>query len=915
VIQKPTISSPLRKWQILEVAGVCGIFLLRIIAFGLPLLCLYGIADALLALPSASRQIWNILLPVALTVFALTGLRISGSRYRLARALDRFHRDPRRTLSCALDLEQEEDTSAWQIELKSKTISEAVQTLKKIPLRAVIPFRSLVLLLLLSALGYGALQILIQRNPEIVKIVSARIRNPNADIAPWTPLSFTVLPEDLSVRYGDDLLVTVQVEGGDLRHPVMLKIRDQNQALPGFKEAENRFSLRLEQVIEPLEFCFTTGRIRSDWHTVDVQWLPRLTGSSVSLTPPGYSGKATRNYAFGERVLKGYPGTTIDLTLESNRPLGSGEVLLQREGQPAERISATVEGNKAHFSWELNQSAAISVQITDIVGNSMARAVESHQRMIPDTAPEVSLSNPPPFMLATPDRKITIDGSASDDIGITQLTLVRGLKGFIDRPKRIAQGRPESYRGFSETLDLAALGVEPGQTLELYLEAKDHRPDGGRTGVSALSRIRIISNEEYASKLRQAELMDGFRNRFQLASAAMNEVNETLKALQQEIDGSPTRASLQKALDDAAEASRNAEAVFQNLGDDFPIYELEEKAQVQLQALQQHFGKQADALEALTPDDMDLDIQVARITGANQTQQTQMDEIQTEQERFLKLGEVLEQTLKYQELVKRQELLVRWFERYAYALPAESRDDLRRLGEYQEALEEELQDWMKTTEERAGALDLQDADLRGQVSEMIRALEELKVSELMKQTSQAAENEANREALRLARSVLDILKNPDEKKKELEQNGFCQMCKGNAPGEGMGEGLGNSLQQLLDALKSRGSGQGRTSGGGGGGVGGFEDDGYSTQGSSPLHLPTQGPSRGQFDKPDGQMGQGNSNGGSGTGNGTAPGQASGRPGGRSASPTAPAELILEQAPPRYKEAIRTFFDLNQETSL
>ncbi len=924
-------SSRLRSWQGMHAAGVAAHYLLRIAAFGLPVLCLYGLADAFLSLPESSRQVWNLLFPALLLGLSLLGLKLFPSLSVFARELDRRRKDPRRTLSCALDLEQQPCETDWQHDLRARSLEDARGTLRNTPVRLILPAGPALRLLGLILIGAGCLTALVKGYPDVAKTVWSRIQDPGADIAPWTPLRFQVTPSPLVVQYGDDLPLSVDVTGGQVHHPVMLltKVDGRELSTPCFREEGQRYSLRLEQVVEPVEFCFTVGRIRSDWQQVTLQLRPKVSHSEVRLIPPAYTGKASRTHAFGERVLKGMAGTRVELELESNRPLSRGNVILRREGEPDQMVYADIDGNRALFSWELSHSAVLFADVVDIQGNPLVRALESHQRVLADEPPRVSLSQPPAFLLATPGIRIPIEGSATDDVGVTRVNLVRGLQGYIDRPKQVGAGEPERRRAFSEVLDLAALGVEAGQTLEVYVEARDHRPGGGRTGVSPLSRIQIISNEEYARNLRQRELLDGFRDRFAAASQSINEVRRTLEELQNEIDSpTATRESLREKLEAAATASRQAEKVFEALNEDFPIYDVEKGAREQMQNLQTHFQKQADALEALSPDDMALDIKVGELTGANRAQVEAAEPNLAEQERFLKLGNLLEQTGEYQELLEKQRLLVRWFERYAYTLPSESREDLKELAAYQEALQEELEAWMTETRKRAAEVGPEDSQWANQALDMLDALKKRDPSGLMQHTSDAARNENNRKALEGARKALAAMlleKDPEEEQEEQEgegegQNGFQAMCTGRGmggqnPGEGLG--LSDSLRQLLDAMKHRGMGRGtgQGTGGGGGGVGGFENDGFSTQGSSPLNIPILGPNRNRFDLPRG----GNVQGGEGRGGRGGSGQSGPaisrtQGGGRRAAPAAPAELILEQAPQQYRKAIQIFYDLTPETT-
>lgn len=914
------LSSPLSAYRLRCAVGTAARYLLRLLAFGVPLLCLYGLADAWLALPETSRRFWNLLLPVSLGLGALAGLGGPGSLRALALRLDRWRGDRRRTFTCALDLEKTSPRSPLQRELRDAALEEARRELRTVPLRATVPFHRLGLLAVLLAVGLLAVFALRRAHPDAVHTVAARILDPGADIAPWTPLRFTVTPDTPRVEYGADLPVSVEISGGDVEGPVYLLTRmgDRVRRDQAFREGPSRYSQRLEQVTESVEFAFEIGRARGDWVPVQVALLPKVVSSQVTLHPPDYTRRPPRSFAFGERVIEGFPGTRVDVSVTSNRPLSEGVATLARPDHPDRIVKARVEGHTARFTWTLDHNAAIEMNLRDLVGNSLVRPLAGHQRGVPDREPDVVLYDPPRFMLATPNVSIPVRGGADDDVGVTRVTLVRGMPGYVDRPAEVEGPLPERRKEIRQTLDLAALGVEPGQTIELYLEARDHRPGGQwRAGVSDLARVRVISEEEYAGMVRQREGMEAFQKRFQVVSAAMSDVDDALRALQKEVDNpDATRDSLRRAKDRAASSARRAEEAFTALAEDFPLFDVERDAREGIEKLRDHFADLGGQLQDLDVDDMAFDVKVDQLAGAQQEQAEAFEQTRAEQERFLHLGRLLEQTADYRELLRRQELLTRQFERHTYDLPAESREEMERLARFQKALREELDDWMKETRERARALDPQDQSWADQALDMIKQLGEQNALEHMDRANRAARNEDNRGATRAAKDALEALRGTEDERQPPPngegENTFEQMCRGEgAPRPGDGDALSRSLRQLLDALGRRGREGPQGLGGSGGGIGGSSDSGYAMPGSSPLNLPMRGPERNRYDQPYGQDVQGGSGArrdGAGTTSHIARGSAAGAP----PASTTPGERVLEQAPPRYREAVRRFYDLQPD---
>ena len=912
-----------RKWA-LEGASTLLLLCLRIFAIGLPLLILYVWADALLALPEATRRVWNLLLPALVIGLSLIGLRPPGRLSDLALRLDRCRKDRRRTISCALDLCEDAGASPpLHQSMRRAALSDGETALKATPVHALVPFRALGLALLVGIAAAFIARGLARAHPEATDIVLARLRNPSADIAPWTRLQFEFLPENPTVVYGEDIQLGVRIHNGLPEHPVQLRTRIAGIERDAgcFREREDTFSQRIEQVTQPVEYCFTVGRIRSEWRRVELQVLPRVTAARVSLAPPEYSGFPSRSFSFGEQGIEALRGAAVTLEVQSNRPLSGGELSLVGP-ETTSRIRATLndEGH-AVFKWKLEEDAELAVQLNDIQGNRMARPLSGVQRVRTDQRPVAVITEPPRFALATPETRLPLKGYASDDIGVTRLSLVRGMPGFIDRATVLWEGTPQRRRDFTDELPLDAIGVEPGQTLELYLETRDYRPDSPETGVSEMVRIQIITTEEYALQLRNREKLDGFRRRFAISSAILTEVAEAYRELHEILQGNPSIEEVDAALAATAEVMRRAAEVFEALEEDFPIYDLESAAAESLANLRGHFQEQASELQAMSHRDMDLDQKVERMAAAFLDRRDQHREHEDFAEQFIKVGELLEQTTAFQRLIQRQEALEREFARHAYSLPPEERDRLRRLERQQRALREELREWIETTRQRADALPNEFEGLRDQVHEMLQGLQEAEAEAFMEAAANAAGNEANRQAWQMARAALEALRNPPGDQQEGGDgdgdgdNDFGRMCRGQGGSGGLGNapGIGNSLDQLLNALRNAmGSGSGAQPGGSGGGPGGFSDDGYAVRGSSTLDIPMLGPNRHNFDLPRGQDVEGYA-----LGQGRGGARRVDQRHGPSPQPTGEEALSaddirIRQSPERYREAIRAFFDLSTE---
>ena len=187
-------------------------------------------------------------------------------------------------------------------------------------------------------------------------------------------------------------------------------------------------------------------------------------------------------------------------------------------------IDATLSGPKtASFTWTSTRSGRLSATLRDVRSTPTPQPLDLAFRALPDLPPNVSLTSPPRQILATPKSKIPVTGRAEDDFALAKVQFVRTLSGFRDRSHVVAPALSEKSYDFADTLDLEDLGLEPGQSIELMLDATDHNPSLSGQGSSEISRIQIISEAEYAQYIRAKTTISQFTARFQAAADAIDQ--------------------------------------------------------------------------------------------------------------------------------------------------------------------------------------------------------------------------------------------------------------------------------------------------------------------------------------------------------------------------------------------------------
>ena len=561
--------------------------LLGALALGCVLALLAGLADAQYAFEMSSRaalvtMVLGILLAAALVALAIASLI---SRRSGALTADDLLGSPRRPASAALDLAPQEDTPLARL-LAERAQAAAAEELAAIAPGKIIAKRPIIIAGVALVIALLPVIILAIATPQATRIVVQRLLHPGSDLPPWSPLHFQGPAGTLSAVYGGDLPLEVEVTGAPLAFPVEVLIRRPGKAellhLPCFRESDTRFSRTLESLTEPASIAFACGKARSEWMPVELLLQPKVLSGRVTVTPPAYTGREAVTAPLDSNEIAALEGSEITLELKSNRPLAPSVLVFTPTpipGEPpvAQEIeSENVSGSTVSWRWTAGRPGKLSATLRDVRGTPGASPLDLALKVVPDQPPNVDLSSPPRFLLATPDSVLQLAGKASDDFGLAKIQLVRTLQGFRDRTHVVAASLSEKNFDYTSSLKLGELGVSPGQVIELYLEASDHNPSLLGQGASEISRIQIISEEDYAARIRAKTTLEQFNARYTAIAAAREKAVQALREMDQaNLAGDPI--AFEEARLKALAAHEEAAALLQKLADDFPAFAMEQR--------------------------------------------------------------------------------------------------------------------------------------------------------------------------------------------------------------------------------------------------------------------------------------------------------------------------------------------------
>jgi hypothetical protein len=225
---------------------------------------------------------------------------------------------------------------------------------------------------------------------------------------------------------------------------------------------------------------------------------PKIVGCDLRIVPPAYTGHPARQIAGGSAEVEEGAAVTWRLTLD--RPVHEARLVFGENGTGALPLQLQPgRGEILTGSRAVTETGLYHVAATLPDGRAWSPPELFSLQVIRDRPPGIRILQPaqPGTTLATTAAPLAVESLAWDDYGLVDthlvVTVAKGEGEAVkfreqtiafdsDTPAAAGPGIPAGARRLVKTLDLGALGLEPGDELYFHIEATDNRqPTANRT--------------------------------------------------------------------------------------------------------------------------------------------------------------------------------------------------------------------------------------------------------------------------------------------------------------------------------------------------------------------------------------------------------------------------------------------------
>jgi len=299
-------------------------------------------------------------------------------------------------------------------------------------------------------------------------------------------------PPDGIVPQGDTIQFLVELSGPPAREVILETVRKEKgrrfirmEKAPGAR----RYKAELQADEQAFRYRIRANDAVTAYHTIETRLRPSAVSFNVTYLYPEYSKlkpQVLRDLRRGD--LSALQGTKATLVVHADQPIARGAIEMEQRGEVStlrlEKVTPKIlRGSlilRDHGQYKVHLVAAETGFDNDPV--SPRYEIEA----VRDEVPVVKLLKPTGRVLLPPDAIVTLQGYASDDVGLHSIARLTRVNGGRWTEKILLAGdalscKPGERVGVTDRLDLLDLSLKPGDSVSVKLKAVDLKGTAGET--------------------------------------------------------------------------------------------------------------------------------------------------------------------------------------------------------------------------------------------------------------------------------------------------------------------------------------------------------------------------------------------------------------------------------------------------
>ena len=301
-------------------------------------------------------------------------------------------------------------------------------------------------------------------------------------------------------------------------------------------DATGAFSSVLGNITATTVYQFAIGNTALRPDTIRIAGRPFVSGLSVRLTPPAYTGLPPTALAEGQGNFAAYPGTHAQIRIGAPFPLSSAR-FITTEGKDTVTMNESGDaGREASCAVIVDKRKTYTFALRDTFGQTSDSVPLFSIEIIPDLPPTISFVRPGASKACTPDMAETLAVEAIDDIGLRGVTVSMRKNrdsSFVYFTRGVQQHDSTRKTLMAViALNLNEFSLYPGDTLFYWATACDNRTYGPpQCAVTDTFFFRVPGFEEIHEQI--AHEQDATENAVRMARKKQDDLEKSASSLMQ----------------------------------------------------------------------------------------------------------------------------------------------------------------------------------------------------------------------------------------------------------------------------------------------------------------------------------------------------------------------------------------------
>jgi hypothetical protein len=366
--------------------------------------------------------------------------------------------------------------------------------------------------------GAGALAVLL--SPAFLQHGALLLFAPWKAAADQNPYRIQVYPGDIEVPRGSDQRVlarlvgfeaeeatlAVRFDGDDQWQRWAMTAADAQDVLGPIEEGRTArdTELLLLDVRRDAEYMVEAGTIGSTVHRLTVVDVPYVDRIDLTYRFPDYAGLSPQVVEDGGDMVV-LVGTQVELRIHPTVPVTSGSLRVEGLGddQAEQELRPSPEGDGTWLAdLTVSGSGYYRVELRDHRQQVHRASPEYRIEALADQGPILRVSKPGRDVRASKIEEVFLEVEAEDDYGLTQVELLYSVNGGDEQRVSLYRGRGQRELRAGHTLFLEELGLEDGDFVSYYAQARDGNRFGGAQ--STTSDIYFVEIRPFGQEYRRA---------------------------------------------------------------------------------------------------------------------------------------------------------------------------------------------------------------------------------------------------------------------------------------------------------------------------------------------------------------------------------------------------------------------------